>query len=324
MKKMEKIIIYGDSNIRMEMALKSFYDDELENIKISPSSQNALNEIKNNLLSNSLFGNKKIVIIKDFNKFKKKEQEEILNIIKDTQSDNVIKIIIISNSKIKFKFDKEIQCMLPKPWEEDKWIEYIKEISNFFNKDIEDDAIRYILDVYGTNDNYLFEEIKKFSIYSNNDTITKNDIEEIGFAYINMDFEEFSYLLSSKRKEEVLEIAKKYLSDANFNIIFLLGYLFKYFFDLYRVIISIEQKKKYSWPEVQRISQITSVSKLRVKKFLGVKFKNEKRFYANHAMLYSKMDIMDIIIKIEEFDRMVKKGEKKEIILYSLIENICG
>lgn len=321
---MEKIIIYGDSNIRIEMALKSFYDNELENIKISPNSQNALNEIKNNLLSNSLFGNKKIVIIKDFNKFKKKEQEEILDLIKDIYSENVDKIIIISNSKIKFKFDKEIQCMLPKPWEEEKWIDYIKEISKFFNKNIEDDAIRYILDVYGTNDNYLFEEIKKFSIYSDKDTITKKDIEEIGFAYINMDFEEFSYLLSSKRKEEALEIAKKYLSDTNFNIIFLLGYLFKYFFDLYRVIINIEQKKKYSWPEVQRISQITSVSKLRVKKFLGVKFKNEKRFYANHAMLYSKGAIMDIIIKIEEFDRMAKKGEKKEIILYSLIENICG
>ncbi|WGS64094.1 DNA polymerase III subunit delta [Marinitoga aeolica] len=320
---MKKILIYGDSNIKKEMTLKGLYNKELDIVKISPNSQDPLNEIKSNILSNSLFGDKKILIIKDFDKFNKKEQDEILMLLKDIYSDSIEKLIIMSSTKIKSKFDKEIECVLPKPWEEEKWMNYVKEIAQFFNKEINEDAIHYILEIYGKDDNYLFEEIKKISIYSDG-KIKKKDIKEIGFLHVNVDFEEFSYLLSSKRKEEVIEMAKSFLSLPDFNIIFLLGYLFKYFFDLYRVIINVETKKKFSWPEVQKISQLTNVSKMRVKKFLGVKFKNEKNFYANHSILYTKKEIMDIIIKLEEYDRMAKTGEKKDLILLNLIQDICG
>ncbi|WP_165974041.1 DNA polymerase III subunit delta [Marinitoga lauensis] len=320
---MQKILIYGDSNIKKEMALKDLCNKELDIVKISPNSQDPVNEIKNNILSNSLFGDKKILIIKEFNKFNKKEQDEILKLLNDVYSDSIEKLIIMNTSKIKSKFDKEIECILPKPWEEEKWINYVKEIAKFFNKDIDEDAIQYILEIYGNDDNFLFEEIKKMAIYSE-DKIKKEEIKEIGFLHVNVDFEEFAYLLSSKRKEEVLEMAKNFLSLPDFNIIFLLGYLFKYFFDLYRVIINVEMKKKFSWPEVQKISQITNVSKMRVKKFLGVKFKNEKKFYANHAILYTKKEVMDIIIKLEEYDRMAKIGEKKDLILLNLIQDICG
>ncbi|SHE28492.1 DNA polymerase III, delta subunit [Marinitoga hydrogenitolerans DSM 16785] len=319
---MEKILIFGDSNIKKEMALKQLYEKELNIVKISPNSQNPINEIKNNMQSNSLFGDKKILIIKDFDKFNKKEQNEISKIIKEFYSDSIEKLIILSNTKVKSDFNKQIECNLPKPWEEKKWKDYVKEIASFFNSEIQDDAIQYILEMYGNNDNYLFEEIRKMSIYSNG-FIKKEDVKEIGFSYVNIDFEKFSYLLSSKRKEEVLEVAKNLLSSQDFNIIFLLGYLFKYFFDLYRVIISVEQKKKFSWPEVQKISQVTNVSKMRVKKFLGVKFKNEKDFYANHTLFYSKKDIMNIIIKLEEYDKMAKSGEKTDLILMNLIQNIC-
>jgi len=320
---MKKILIYGDSNIKKEMALKRFIDSDLDIVKILAIDKNAINNIKNNLFSNSLFGTKKILIINNFDKFNKKDQEEIIQIIKNVTSESIEKLIIISNGKIKYTFDEIVECMLPKPWEEDKWNKYVKEIAGFFNKDIEDEAIHYILSIYGADDNYLFEEIKKLSIYSDS-VIKKDDVKEIGFSYSNIDFEDFAYLLSSKRKEEVVEMAKTFLNSPDFNINFLLAYLFKYFFDLYRVIINVEVKKKFSWPEVQKISQVTNVSKMRVKKFLGVKFKNEKTFYANHALFYSRKEVMDIIIRLEEYDRLIKIGEKKEIILLNLIQDILG
>ncbi|GAB6188564.1 hypothetical protein JCM30566_03030 [Marinitoga arctica] len=319
---MKQILIYGDSNIKKEMVIKKLIDYTLDIIKISSNDKDAIKEIKNNLFSNALFGNKKNVLIYNFDKFSKKDQEEILSSLKDITSESIEKIIFISNGKIKYNFDEIIECSLPKSWEENKWNDYIKEIAVFFNKKIEDEAIQYILSIYGTDDNYLFEEIKKLSIYSD-EIIKKEDVKEIGFSYSNIDFEKFAYLLSSKRKEEVVEKAEIFLKSPDFNINFLLSYLFKYFFDLYRVIINVETKKKFSWPEVQKISQITNVSKMRVKKFLGVKFKNEKIFYANHSLSYSKKDVMDIIIRLEEYDRLLKSGEKKEIILLDLIQKVC-
>ncbi|KLO24519.1 MULTISPECIES: DNA polymerase III subunit delta [unclassified Marinitoga] len=320
---MKKILIFGDSKIKKDMALKKFYNIEISNISITPDSPSPIDEIKNNVLSNSLFGDKKNVIIKDFNKFNKKNQKEILDIINNIYSESIENLIILNNTKIKADFEEFIECSLPKPWEDEKWRKYIKDIVSFFGKKIEENAISYILETYGNDDNYLFEELKKAAIYSD-EVITLNDIKEIGTTHININFEEFSYLLSSKRKEEVLKMAKDFLSSPDFNIISLLGYLFKYFFDLYRVIINVELKKKFNWPEVQKVSQLTNVSKMRVKKFLGVKFKNEKIFYANHTLFYKKKDIMNIIIKLEEYDRMAKTGEKGDLILLDLIYYICG
>ncbi|KAF2955756.1 hypothetical protein [Marinitoga sp. 38H-ov] len=322
---MKKILIYGDSQIKKNITIKNLIkNSDGSLIKISKSLKNPIEELNNNLMSNSLFGDKKNILIEDINKFSEKIKNTILDQIKDFSSEN-IDVLIITNdsSKLKIKFDDILDCSLPKHWEEDKWIKFIKEIALFFNTDINDNAAEYLLNLYGYNDIYLFEEIKKLSIYSDNN-INIEDIKEIGYLYSNIDFENFAYLLSSKRKEEVLELAKKYLSNPDFNLTPFIWFLFNYFLDLYRVIINIEPKKKFSWPEAQKLSQDTKVSKMRVKKFLGIRFKNEKEFYANHTLFYTKKDLMDIIIKLEEYDRLAKIGENKDLIFMNIILDICG
>ncbi|MBM7560035.1 DNA polymerase III subunit delta [Marinitoga litoralis] len=321
---MKKILIFGDSKIKKNITIKNLlkeYSGTL--VKISKSSKDPLEELNNNIMSNSLFGDKKNILIDELNKFSDKIKDTIINQIKELESEDIELFIISNDSKLKIKFDQTFDCSLPKHWEVDKWINFIKDIASFFNTTIKDDAAEYLLNLYGYNDVYLFEELKKLSIYSD-ETITTEDIKEIGYLYSNIDFENFSYLLSSKRKEEVLELAKKYLSNPDFYITPFISYLFRYFLDLYRVIINIEPKKKFSWPEAQKISQDTDVSKMRVKKFLGIRFKNEKEFYANHTLFYTKKDLMDIIIKLEEYDRLAKIGENKDLIFMNIIFDICG
>ncbi|NUU96546.1 hypothetical protein XO10_09900 [Marinitoga sp. 1135] len=321
---MRRILIYGDSEIKKSIEIKNYLIEDAEVVKIDNSVQDAVEILKHNLFSNSLFGGKKVLIINNIDKFKKKEFTEITKLLSQVSSESIENIIITASSKVKVEVEEKKECNLPKPWEEDKWIEFIKELAEDLKCKFEnDETIKYILDIYGYTDTILYEEMKKISIYSEG-IITKEAINEIGFAAVNVNFEEFAYMLSTKRCDEVINMAKNFSQMHDFNIVSFISYIFRYFFDLYRVIINIEPKKRFSWPEVQKISQISGVNKMRVKKFLGVKFKNETQFYANHSVLYSKKDIMDIIIKLEEMDRKAKLGEKQEILIFDLISYICG
>ncbi|BBE31906.1 DNA polymerase III subunit delta [Tepiditoga spiralis] len=314
---MKKILIYGDSLIKKELIIKKFFtNNNFEKL----SKENYTFEKINTLLSTrGMFTKKKDILIENFDDFKTSQKKEITSLLNnEILTDGIL--IVSSKKEIKnINFDEKKKAFLPKPWEEDKWIKFINELAE--PKKIKNEASEYLLSLLGNNDLYLYGEIKKLKIYSN-EFITFNDVVEIGSNFSKSNLEDFFYYLSSKKINEVIKHFKN-ISNNDFDSIMFNSFAFKYFFDLYKVISFVEKKNKYTWPEVEKIKNETKVNSQRVRNFLGINFKNDKIKKINLVKLYEIKELRNILIEIEKIDRKLKIGADHRVIFLDFFEKVC-
>lgn len=327
--KLKKIFLTGDSVVLKENFTEKLFLNYTGEKKIISEDNYNISELKNFFNTSGLFTGSKSLIVKNIENFKSKDAESIYNEIKQ-EHNNIDYILVISSEKKmsksseKAEFDEKHTFNLPPEWEENEWITFVKNISGFLNKNIEDEAIKYLLENKGKNDLFIYNELKKASVYASSEKITLNDVIEISSDFSEYNLEEIFYEISSKKREKAFESIKKVFDSNNFIPVFFTSGIYKYFMDMYRVFVYSGNKARYSWPLVKTISKESGVNTSRTRGFLGVTFSNDKIKKVNHEKIYDISGIKEIIIRTEEADMRIKSGDNPKIVITELVNYITG
>jgi DNA polymerase-3 subunit delta len=309
---MSRVLVVGNSEIKKRMEIENRLKSEYEVHIITPENYTE-NSFLNIFQMGSMFSNKKMVIIKNFHKFKDKDREIIAENIMNKNAP-VEELIITSDEEkelksMKKKFDENIVAELPAPWEKDNWRKFVREVLNQFNKKMNDNTIDYLLEILGHNDLFIYEEIQKLSIYTEEELITVKDVREIVTHFSKPEFEDIAYMICLQKEDKAIEMINELMSDPQFIPTKFIGFLTNYFYDLYKTMNVITGTRKYTWPNVKKISKEIKVSSPRVRSFCGVSFSNDKIKKLNIAGLLTRKNVAKIIFNIEKLEREVKSVE---------------
>ena len=128
----------------------------------------------NNINSMSLFGNKKISIIKNFSRLSSDHKKLLENFFKQPNSDNTL-VFVLDDFMIKNKFSKKIseKCIVVDtrtPINKIKIKEWVRYYYNKENISIDDRSLDYLIDNYSDDIMNIINEIeKKYLIHKTND-----------------------------------------------------------------------------------------------------------------------------------------------------------
>ncbi|PWJ95878.1 DNA polymerase III delta subunit [Oceanotoga teriensis] len=321
---MEKIYIKGDSEILKKMKFEEIIKNKKNPLEVIIPEDFDESNVYKLFTMMGMFATEKTCLIKNFEKLKD-DQKKLIKKLLSIEDSTVSTLIITSRGKTglskSIKFDHIFEYKLPNPWEEDKWVKIIEDIAKKFDKNIDKNAAIRLIELAGKNDEYLYQEIKKLSIYSS-ETISFNDVNEISSSFSNPEYEDICYAISSKSFQIALKKIDELMEDPTFYPLTFLYYLFNYFLDMIKVVYNGEGKLKYTWNQVEKISNNSGVKKGRTKNFLGVNFKNDYIRRINHERIYDIQSIEEILIEIEKLDRRIKYGENFKIIITDLINYI--
>lgn len=325
---LSRILLLGNSSIKKRMKIEEIKknNQDAEFIRLFPENYSSEN-FSNIFTMGDLFSKKKIIIISEFDKYNISQQEKIARLINQVGEAFKGFIILESQNETKIlksiKFEIKVDANQPPPWKEDLWINYLKEIANKFSKNLNDEAAEKLIQIVGKNEELIYEEIKKLSIYSKSNDILSQEIQEISSVFSTVNLEELCYELARKNQKKVQDEFQKAVSSSNFTSIGMLGYMNRYFLDLYSVILYGENKKYYTWPEIAKISKESQVSQQRVASFLGYNFKSDKTKKTNLENMYSTISLGKIIIEVEKLDRSLKAGGDAKVLLASFFHDFC-
>jgi len=322
---MNRILVIGNSEIKKRIEIEKRIDEDVELHIITP--ENYKEESFLNIFQvGSMFSNEKMVVIKNFDKFKDKDREIIAENISSENSPVKVLIITTENEKelknLKvFKKNNKILAKLPAPWEIEKWRSFVKEVLKEFDKKMENDSIDYLLEVLGQNDLFIYEEIQKLSIYTNEEYINKKDIKEIVTHFSKPEQEDIAYMISCQNEDKALELMKNLLEDPQFIPIKFMFFLTNYFYDLYKAMTTISGTKKYSWPNVQNLAKELKINKNRMRSFCGLTFSNDKTEKMNVGRVLTRENVAQILFNLEKLDRELKSDTNNKFALIKFIKN---
>ncbi|UUD36537.1 hypothetical protein NPA08_01750 [Mycoplasmopsis citelli] len=301
------LLIYGEENYFIDKKIeqiKSKYKDE--NIVVL-SNKYELNDIFNNLETNSLFSDPKLIIVENFPLFLLKNlnneeilvENQILNLINNEQINELIFI---------FKKDKLPQSQLLEAFVENKKVIVCNKISK---KDLPKELTKYIKTKGGTilltdllylieklpdNLTLIIQEINKLMLETK--TITKDVIDKSVGQYILDDPYSFSNSIESKDFSKIWKNyqQKKYEgNDSNY----LVSQISNIFILAHRVL----HLEKLQW-DAQKISDFLKVHEFRIKKAKWILNK------------YTEKEIKNIIIELEKLDRIFKSSQADAQIIF--------
>jgi len=326
---LQKILILGNSNIQKRIRIEEIIKKSPSAEIVTLSPENYVDEDVNNLFTmGSIFSTDRILVISDFDSFKIPYQEKISSLLKHYENAFEGTLILDIQKENKYlkeiNFDRNIEATIPPPWKDALWIKMLKDLASKLNKQLSDETAEKIIQFVGKNEDLLYEEIKKLSIYSDTEIISLKDVEDVSTYFSTANYEELCYDLATKKLSNSLIKLQLMVKSSLFSPIGLANYLYKYFLDLYAVILNGERKTNYNWSEIVKISKESMVSRQRVASFLGFNFKNDKVKKINVEKLYSRTSIEKIIIDLEELDRSLKTGGEPKVLFPKLFEEICS
>jgi len=326
---LQKILILGNSTIQKRIIIEEIINNAPSAEIVTLSPENYSDEDINNLFSmGSIFSKERIIIISDFDSFKIPFQEKISTLLKNYENAFEGTLVLNSQKESKYlkgiNFERKIEAMIPPPWKDDLWIEMLKDLASKLNKQLSNETAEKIIQFVGKNEDLLYEEIKKLSIYSDTEIISLKDVDDVSTYFSTASYEELCYDLATKKLSNALTQLQSIIKSSSFSPIALANYLYKYFLDLYSVILNGERKTNYNWSEIIKISKESMVSQQRVASFLGFNFKNDKVKKVNVEKLFSPSSLEKIIIDLEELDRSLKIGSEPKVLFSTLFEKICS
>ncbi|ATZ18054.1 DNA polymerase III subunit delta [Mesoplasma melaleucae] len=199
--------------------LKAEKEYEIENYSLI---YNDIADIYTSIITFSLFGESKILIISDA-WFATEEKislhrsytEEALYKILESKTDNIV-IFTLNNNKLSKRLkivkylEENLEVTNVKPMQEAEVMNYIKAFFVKNNKYITDDDARYIYDLTPNDMQTLTNELTKLS-HIESEIITNNDVKDNLTKYIENDIFELSNVFVNNKTGIFLKLYKDYL-----------------------------------------------------------------------------------------------------------------
>jgi len=308
------VVLSGSSELSKEKRAKEIAEKFGENyIKIHPEDENKLELLKSSISTISMFGNKTVVDVLDYDQWKAKEKKELEKMIKSIPED----IYLIIRAKKGIKGIDEEKFELPKPWKRDKWIKYLKNKFEDRGLKASDEIVEMFFDLVGDDEFRIENEIEKLSLYIEGSEVTAEDIQEVTFKYTVPGLDELCFSISEKNARTAHSLLKEISKSTEAYIISAM--IIKHFIDLFRIKLHVKEKDKYNWPDISRYSKELSIAVPKTARFLGFKFKGWKNIPFNHVKKYSIEELSTIIKRLYLMDRSVKMSEVSLIAIHDFI-----
>lgn len=317
----EKLNFLEFENIEAEKL--SFFElrEKIESQSLfSLSSQKRILVIKNS----SLFIPKQSKI-EDVNKEKKKQDDEsLIDLLKINEADTTLIFIVLesldTNSPKKIDkrkklynfFKKEANIIEVKDfssYNDQDLLNWLKEKVKLAKKNIDNDALKTLIEIAGRNPAILFQELQKFFSYiGNKDIISKDDVIEMASAGKVASFALVNALRDKKIEAALLALQKSiYYKENVFSLLMSIASQFRMMLK-----IAFLKDQKLSYQEILQKIENRSFSY-----YFDISYKSTKNF--------SKLDLIRIFKNISEVDYYFKSGLiSKEYALEQLVIDICS
>ena len=281
--------------------------------------ETSVDDLIYNIESPAFGYNQKLIIVKNSGLFKKDGrkkqgspiQEKVAKYISTTELDNDVVIIFIEENVDKNNVFEAISkkgiAVEFKELDEASLIRRLKQITNLYKVNISDQTIKYLIEVSGTNMQYLINEIRKLIEYAGtNGTITKEAIDNLAIKQIDSVIFDLTDNLGNKQTAKALEVLDGLIYNKE-PIQKILVTLYNHFKKLYLCSIAIKLNRDIS----------TSIGLKPNQTFLVNKYKRQLTFF-------KESDLKKLLEEFTNLDYNSKNGKiDVEIGLKSILCNYC-
>tara|TARA_Y100000590_G_C15667300_1_gene994970 strand:+ start:593 stop:1570 length:978 start_codon:yes stop_codon:yes gene_type:complete len=263
---------------------------------------NDINAFYNDITSLSLFNNKNLFIIKNFNRLSTDHQHVLMNYIKKNEIDNII-IFVLDDYIIKNSFAKTISkdsiiVDTRTPINKNKIKEWIRYYYKNDGITIENEILNYFVDNYSNDIATIINEVEKHFLFNNDKKINFSlDNEEYYSKHIKI-WNFVDAIGCKDLNRSILFYKNLYINGVS--LIPIIISLNNFYFELY----NFNSQNKQQFSALNKILQ----SKLNL--------------YEKH---YKLDEIINIFLALRDMDIRIKTTSINEYILFcSMIVKICG
>lgn len=276
-------------------------------VEIDPGDPLKLSRLQSFLFSYQLI-EKPIVFIESVEKWNKEDLKWLVEALKKSEADVVVSS---SHSEILKKFGKFEDLSVPKPWETEKWIGKIKEISKYHSTTINTDAALELLKRVGTDLDLISKEIEKLSVISDHPSL--EDVQEMVPLYSKPNLFEFIYLTLSKN-DRALEFLKEILIDTHPLIVVK---------NLENSGVLLTQliligRKDHSWNDIKDVSKRLQVKTSQIADLVGFSIGNKKR--KNLLKVIKFGDMIHFLEELQDVEVKIKNGGDSKFLLLNFVK----
>lgn len=253
-------LFYGDEKYLLDNSVKKIkkrFGELLQGINYVLLDENLIQDLIYNIESPAFGFDKKLIIVKNSGLFKKDGrkkigspiQETVAKYINENSIEDVTVIFIeetvdknsvfdaISKKGIVVEFNELNEITLARK---------LKQIASLYKVQISDSNLKYLIEVCGTNMQFLINEIRKLIEYSGpNGEITKEAIDALAIKQIDSIIFDLTDNLGNKRTSKALEVLDGLIYNKE-PLQKILVVLYNHFKKLYLCSISIKLNKDIS------------------------------------------------------------------------------
>lgn len=309
MKPLPVLFLVGDAEVLKDEYVKEICEKKkLKRMKVSAEEK----DVAFSLLSQGgLFFDGVLLDIVDFDDWKKDDQRRLLELAEPA------KIEVLVRTKGPTKAKNVAIFALPKPWEQDKWIDYVLERLKRHGISASRKIAELIFERVGPNDELLEREIEKLSCVTNQPT--EEVVRQVVSLHAREDIEEFCFKVSTGEFNEAHTLLGSILK--NNEAVLVVSILARHFLDLFKLVLFVEKRENYPWPVIKKVSETLGVGLGKTAKFLGFSFKGGEKVQ-NHIMLYSVDKVERILERLYWLDLTVKSSPTPGLAIHNFLDQV--
>ena len=295
---MEYIIKSNSYRLLKEKITTLLNEIDKDNITYFDMNDNSIEEILEECNYNSLFDEKKAIVVYNANifgsKYEYKDEQEKLEKYINNPNDKTTIIFIadsVSTKKKSVKIIKEKGNFFELSMPLDKTLEdEVKKYLSKLNYKIERDALNLIIHNLNNNYDYILNELDKVMIIKKDYVITKEDIEKYTLTIELDNIFEFVDSIIKKDDKKIFKYLEKFIVSKNEPAI-----LFSNVATQYRLIYVSKNLSKQGYSE-KDIAELLEVHPYRIKLAL------------QNSYNYTNKELEEKLIYIGELDQKIKLG----------------
>ena len=322
-KKLNSIyLLYGEEKFLLDNCVKKIkkkFGELLQGINYVILDENSIDNLIYNIESPAFGYDQKLIIIKSSGIFKKDGrkkqgspiQEKIAEYINENNFEDDVVIIfiedVVDKNSVFDAVSKKGIVVEFKELDEINLVKRLKQISNLYKVNITDQNLKYLIEVSGTNMQFLINEIRKLIEYAGqNGTITKEDIDKLAIKQIDSVIFDLTDNLGNKQTSKALEVLDGLIYNKE-PLQKILVTLYNHFKKLYLCSLALKYNKDIATSIGLKPNQI----------FLVNKYKRQLSFF-------KEKDLRKILDEFTSLDYNSKNGKiDLEVGLKSILCGYC-
>lgn len=261
--------------------------------------------------SSNMFG-ETAVRLDGFSRWKKEERKSVERLLKSIGSSPDVFVdgsIDPGIEKTKVSFE------LPKPWEEERWIDHGINVASQLQMKATRDSIKRLIEKVGRDEMRILSELEKLKAVARNITASMVDRYVVKNREVEVETLVFTFL--SRGSEFLSCFDYRQLPFPLFSSV-----LSKILIEIGTVLERKSAGNSLSWREVKSLSEATGISTSRISKIVGFNFSGSGDQNTDITAMLDRKKIAALLLCLQDLDEEFKSGDiNQEIAYFALIKS---